>query len=149
MAAPAHGLFQIVASNAQVSLVANRYRKQNLAYFRVVLVEVRKRDANELIDPKPAEQSGIFLEHADHVIRSAVHPYGLANWIDLREQRIRDARPDHSHGAAMFQIVQRHEAPGGYSELRYGLSEFGVRRRAERIFPQALCRSGVHSARCQ
>src|SRR5207244_1423901 len=114
MAPPPHGLFHIVASHVQVSLVANRYGQNDLAYFRIVLVEIRKRDANELIDSEPTEQSGILLEYTDHLIGSAVHPDRLADRIDLREQRIRDPRPDHSHGAVMFQIVLRDKPAGGY-----------------------------------
>src|SRR5262245_58163540 len=125
MAPAPHGLLQIVASHGQVSLVANRYREKDLAYLRIVLVEVCKRDTNELIHSEPAEQSGILLEHADHVIRPAIHPNRLANGVDLREQGIRDALADHGDGAVMFQIVLRDKAAGGDGELRHSLAKLG------------------------
>src|SRR5260370_40351639 len=99
-------------------MVAIREGEKDLGYVRIVLVEVRKRDANELIDSEPAEQSGILLKYTDHVIGFAVHPDRLANRIDLREQRIGHPAPDHSHGAVMFQIVRRDKPAGGYSTLR-------------------------------
>src|SRR6202035_1147654 len=85
-AAAAHGLFQIVAGDIQIIFVAYRNGDQNVAHFRVVLVEIAEGDADELVDTGQAEQSAIPLEDADHVIRAAVQVDGLADRINLWKQ---------------------------------------------------------------
>ena len=58
--------------DVQVVLLADGNSDQNVAHFRVVLVEIAEGDADELVDAGQAEQSAIPLEDADYVVRLPV-----------------------------------------------------------------------------
>ena len=54
-------------------VLRNRERQDQFLRFRIVLAKQAEGNYGELINARPAEHPGIFLEDADHLVLAAIH----------------------------------------------------------------------------